>query len=115
MVHKGPMSAGANMSLPLTAAEVLREHVTLELESIDRMYLNLYVPELQRELGVVSFFRYHRKNRFASSALMSPMTRAFVAAIERFAESSQVPLRNFASAERKEDVALEQRRHFGRS
>jgi len=29
------------MSLPLTAAEVVRKHVTLELESIDRMYVNL--------------------------------------------------------------------------
>ena len=115
MVHKGPMSAGANMSLPLTAAEVLRKHVTLELESIDRMYLNLYVPDLQRELGVVSFFRYHRKNKFASSALMSPMTRDFVAAIESYARTIQVPIRGFASGERKEDIALEQRRHFGKS
>jgi hypothetical protein len=115
MVHEGPMSAGANMSLPLTAAEVLREHVTLELESIDRMYLNLYVPHLQRELGVVSFFRYHRQNKFASSALMSPMTRDFVAAIERYARTHDVPIRSFASGERKEDIALEQRGHFGKS
>ena len=65
------------MSLPLTAAEVLRKHVTLELESIDRMYLNLYVPDLQRELGVVSFFRYHRKNKFASSASDEPDDQGF--------------------------------------
>ena len=36
------------MSLPRTVAEVLREHVTLEVEGIDRMYLNVYVPALQR-------------------------------------------------------------------
>ncbi|NQT37595.1 MAG: hypothetical protein HQ581_08910, partial [Planctomycetes bacterium] len=48
------------MSLPRTVAEVINEHVTLELECIDRMYLNVYVPQLQRELGVVSFFRFHR-------------------------------------------------------
>jgi hypothetical protein len=29
------------MSLPRTVAEVLREHVTLEVEGIDRMYLNV--------------------------------------------------------------------------
>jgi hypothetical protein len=29
------------MNLPQTVAEVLRSHVTLECESIDRMYLNL--------------------------------------------------------------------------
>jgi hypothetical protein len=40
--------------------------VGLGLEGIDRMYLNLYVPQLQRELGVVSFFRFHRGHTFAS-------------------------------------------------
>lgn len=32
------------MSLPRTVAEILRKHVTPEVESIDRMYLNVYVP-----------------------------------------------------------------------
>ena len=35
------------MSLPRNVAEVISEHVTLELECIDRMYLNLYQPMLQ--------------------------------------------------------------------
>jgi hypothetical protein len=43
------------MSLPRSVAEILREHVTLEIEGIDRMYLNVYVPQLQREGGVASF------------------------------------------------------------
>ena len=38
------------MNIPHTAADVLDNHVTLEYESIDRMYLNLYVPQLQREV-----------------------------------------------------------------
>ena len=36
------------MTLPRTAADVLSENVALQVESIDRMYLNLYVPQLQR-------------------------------------------------------------------
>ena len=28
-------------------AEILHDHVTFELEAIDRMYLNAYVPSLQ--------------------------------------------------------------------
>ena len=32
------------MTVARTAAEVLDVHATLEVESIDRMYLNLYVP-----------------------------------------------------------------------
>ena len=43
------------MNLSRNVSEIIREHVTLEVESIDRMYLNVYQPQLQRELGVVGF------------------------------------------------------------
>jgi hypothetical protein len=39
------------VGVPRTIAEVLAEHVTLEVESIDRIYLNVYVPALQRDLA----------------------------------------------------------------
>ena len=61
------------MTVSRTAAEVLDGHVTLEVESIDRMYLNLYQPQLQRELEVVGFFK-ERGFAFASGALMQPIT-----------------------------------------
>ena len=41
------------MSLPRSAADVLGQHVTLEVECIDRMYLNVYQPRLQYNRGVV--------------------------------------------------------------
>ena len=41
------------MNVAQTVAEVLRGHVTLEYECIDRMYLNVYVPQLQSLGGVV--------------------------------------------------------------
>ena len=34
------------MSLPRSVAEVLKQHVTLEVEGIDRMYLNVYQPRV---------------------------------------------------------------------
>ena len=40
------------MRVAPSVACVLGEHVTLEVESIDRMYLNVYVPKLQHVLGV---------------------------------------------------------------
>jgi len=58
-------------------AEVLSEHVVLEVEGIDRMYLNVYVRQLQCEHGVVEFFREHRKQTWVSSRLMSPISRRF--------------------------------------
>jgi hypothetical protein len=93
------------MSLLRTVAEVIDKHVTLELECIDRMYLNVYVPRLQYERGVVSFFRFHRGHAFASSALMAPMSRVFVRSIKTFADESGVPVVPFRKNQRKDDVA----------
>ena len=36
-----------------SVAEILRNHVSLSVEGIDRMYLNVYVPTLQRDDGSV--------------------------------------------------------------
>ena len=47
------------MTLPRSAGDVLSDHVTFELESIDRLYCNLYVPQLQRAEGIVGFIRGH--------------------------------------------------------
>jgi hypothetical protein len=100
------------MSLPQTVAEVVREHVTLEVEGIDRMYLNVYVPALQRAVGVASFFRFHLGHRFASSALMDPITKAFIAQMEQFAKQESVPLVTFEKGQRKDDVAAEYRKKY---
>ena len=48
------------MTIARSAADVLADHVTLEVECIDRMYLNVYLPRLQHVEGVVSFLRGHR-------------------------------------------------------
>jgi hypothetical protein len=102
------------MSLPQTVAAVLRNHVTLEVEGIDRMYLNVYVPQLQRELGVVGFLRNHRGHLFASSALLAPISDAFVRAIEDFTSAHAIPLLPFAKGQRKDDVAAEHLARFSR-
>ena len=69
------------MSVSRSVAQVLADHVALDVEGIDRMYLNVYVPGLQREQGVATFLRFHRGHPFASSALMDPISKAFVAAL----------------------------------
>ena len=101
------------MSLPRSVAEILREHVTLEVEGIDRMYLNTYVPGLQYESGVAAFFRRHRGHPFASSVLMDPISKAFVAAIHAFVHAQGVPLITFEKGQRKDDVMTEHLKRFG--
>jgi hypothetical protein len=103
------------MSVPQTVAAVLRDHVTLEVEGIDRMYLNVYVPQLQRELGVVGFLRNHRGHLFASSALLAPISDAFIRAIEAFTDEHAIPVLTFAKGQRKDDVAAEHRARFAQS
>lgn len=93
------------MSIPRSVAKILSEHVTLELEGIDRMYLNVYVPQLQREAGVASFFRFHRGHRFASSVLMDPISKAFIQKLDAFATQNGIPVVPFRKGERKDDVA----------
>src|ERR1700674_1976988 len=103
------------MSVPRSVAEVLAEHVTLEVEGIDRMYLNVYIPGLQREAGVASFFRFHRGHQFASSALMDPISKAFVATVEGYARREKIPVIQFRKGKRKDDIATEQRKKFSQA
>jgi len=82
------------MTVPRSVAEVLTDYVALEVECIDRMYRNRYVPKLQYETGVVGFFKGHGGAIFASSALMDPMTKDFVKAVEGSPpDALRVPLR----------------------
>lgn len=68
-------------------AGILKDHVRrLSVECLDRMYLNVYVPALQIDRGVAWFFRYHRGQPVTSLALMAPMSRRFVAALQRYAD-----------------------------
>jgi hypothetical protein len=84
----------------------------LEVECLDRLYLNVYVPTLQRVPGVLGFFRDHRGQPIASSALMAPISAAFVAAIKTFAEREGVPLVDFKRGQRKDDIAKEHLARF---
>jgi len=95
------------MSVARTVAEILGKHVSFEVESVDRLYPNLYVPILQRPEGAANFWIHHRGHRFASSALLAPMTRAFVASIERFARENGVDLSQFRKGQRKDDVGAD--------
>src|SRR3954452_17505738 len=92
------------MTLPRTVADVLCDHVTFEVECIDRMYLNMWVPRLAYGGGVAGFFVGHRGNVYASTALMDPMSKAFVADIHRFIAARGLELVHFAKGQRKDDV-----------
>lgn len=95
-----------------SVAEILADHVRLSVECIDRMYLNVYVPKLQRDNDVAWFFRGHRRQPFASSALMAPISRRFVAGLARYAEVHEIDVVQFRPGERKDDVMAERLKRF---
>lgn len=99
------------MSVPQNISDVLKDHVVLEVECIDRMYLNVYVPQLQWARGVATFLRYHLGYTFASSAVMAPITKVFIRSIDRFVEEHDVPMIPFQKGQRKDDIAKD---HFSR-
>ena len=108
--RKGTPQTEPKLKLSQTVADVLGQHVVLEVECIDRMYLNAIVPRLQITEGAVSFIRHQKKAQVASTNAVEPMTRAFIGHIERFAEQNGIPMVQFLKGQRKEDVAAEIRR-----
>jgi hypothetical protein len=100
------------MSLSRSVAEILRDHITLDVECIDRMYLNAYVPRLQYEEGVAGFFHRHRGQPVVSSVLMAPISKAFVRSVERFVAEQGVPLIPFEKGQRKDDVMADHLTRF---
>ena len=74
------------MTLPRTVADVLSEHVAFEVECIDRMYLNVYVPQLQHAGGLLGYVQRQLGLPIASTAPLARITDRFTAAVHRFAE-----------------------------
>ena len=83
------------MNLEHSVAKLQKEHVLMELECIDRMYLNAYVPKLTSEAGVAGFVRGYLGHRFASTKAVAQMTESFVESIMEFALEYQIDLVRF--------------------
>src|SRR5262245_30319119 len=100
------------MRIARSVADVLRDHVVLEYEAIDRMYLNVYVPHLQTVGATVGYLRVHHGQRFASTTAVAPMTGAFVRNIEQFVAAEGIDLIAFEKGQRKDDVTQRYLRKF---
>jgi hypothetical protein len=92
------------MTLSHSLAELQKQHVTMELECIDRMYLNAYIPKLTNEAGIAAFLRFYLGNRFASTKQAAPMTDAFIKSVRQFIHTHDLPLVRFKKGQRKDDV-----------
>jgi hypothetical protein len=92
-------------------AELIKDHVTLTVDGIDRVYLNGYVPSLYSAGGVVSFLR-RRGAAIPSPALFRQITEAFKEDLRAWCEARDIPWIEFKKGERKDDVVEPYRRRF---
>jgi hypothetical protein len=100
------------MTVARSVGDVLAEHVQFEVDCIDRMYLNVYVPQLQYAAGLVGYIRRQLGLPIASTAPLAKITDTFSAAVHRFARDNAVPWVDFGKGQRKDDVMHEQLAHF---
>jgi len=98
------------MNAPPNIGDLLEGHVTLQLQSLDRLYLNGYVAPLQHGAGLVRFLSQHRGNPIASPALLGHLTGQFVANVRHFARNHHIPLFPFRHQESKDQRAHQLRR-----
>src|SRR3954449_5675324 len=102
------------MTLPRTVADVLTDHLVFEVECIDRMYCNVYVPQLQHAGGLLGYIQRQLGLPIASTAPLGKVTDAFAAAMHRFARDQQVPWVDFTKGQRKDDVMHDHLARFDR-
>ena len=102
---------------PVTLADIVAGHVSLEIEGFDRIYLNGWVPALQTS-GQVAGWLGWRGFPIASPAALGKISQGFRAAVRRYAEMNQIPWVIFRKGDRKLDVMrpyLEAAEKAGRS
>jgi hypothetical protein len=92
------------MSHVVTVPELLDGHTVLDIECLDRIYLNGYVPLLQAGGQVVTFLRGHLGMPVASPAVFEKIGTRFRQAVARFAEMNDIPMVKFKKGTRKIDV-----------
>ena len=90
-------------------SEILKDHVQFELECVDRLYLNGYVPSLQTGGGISYFFGVHRGQPVVSPALLEQMRKDWIQRLETWMAQEQVPLVPFEKGQRKDDLAQRRR------
>src|SRR6201993_2458734 len=100
------------MTVARSVADVLSEHVRFEVECIDRMYFNVYVPQLQYAEGLIGYLHRQLGLPIASTAPLAKITDAFSTAVHRFARVNGVAWVDFAKGQRKDDVMHEHLAEF---
>jgi hypothetical protein len=88
----------------VTAGELLDGHTVLDIECLDRIYLNAYVPVPRSSGQVVAFMTQHLGKPIPSPALMEHIGTRFRRSVESYASANGIPWVKFGKDDRKIDV-----------
>jgi len=89
----------------LTVKEILTDKITLDVECVDRVYLNGYVKYLQMPGGLITFIREQMGFPIPSPMVLPPFTQAFRKAVEQYAREQGLSIVDFAKGEDKDERA----------
>ncbi|HXB70875.1 MAG TPA: hypothetical protein VNY05_21755, partial [Candidatus Acidoferrales bacterium] len=88
-----------------TIPELLDGHVTLEVECLDRLYLNGYIGQLATGGGLCMCLRGQLQKPVPSPAVLGQISEKFRESVKTLAERDDVPIYQFNHKERKDDIA----------
>ncbi len=91
-----------------TISSLLADHVTLGVRSVDRLFLQGYVPRLMTE-GQVIRFLLDRAFPIPSPAVLGKIGRDYVKQINDYIAANEIPTVRFVKGDVKEEIARE---HF---
>ena len=93
-----------------TIPELLDGHVTLEVECLDRLYLNGYIGRLATGAELSMFMRFQLGKPFPSPSVLGQITEKFREAVKTKAEGEAIPIYQLDHKGRKDDIANDFRR-----
>jgi len=96
-----------------TVQEILPNKISLDIECVDRVYLNGYVKNLQMPGGLVNFIREQFNWSIPSPNAMRQMTENFKKAVDVFAQEMGRDIYTFNKGEEKDEVARQHAELFG--
>jgi len=88
-----------------TISSLLADHVSLEVRSVDRIFLAGYVPGLQSDGLLVRFLNGRAGGTIPSPAMLGKIGRGYVEEVNAFAKAREIPVVRFGKGVVKEDVA----------
>jgi len=91
----------------ISIKDVLTDKLTLDIECVDRVYLNGYVKDLQMPGGLVNFIRTHLGWEIPSSQALKVLGQDFHEVVKHYAEEQGVEILKYKKGDDKDAIARE--------